>query len=173
MLIGLDCVIWGRCLAQGPFLVHSEPKREGPVVERACPQDYQTELGGKQPLRTSRSQLQSGGRGLSRQDTFDSETQGSRDSAYTDDMETDPYEEPESCRSRLNPAHHAPRQASWEDEGAEPDQENLNLAPPMTNQHHRGRAHLRERYYQDVEAGETTVGRNQNQEEWNRDVYIR
>ncbi|XP_058228968.1 voltage-dependent L-type calcium channel subunit beta-1 isoform X2 [Hemibagrus wyckioides] len=158
---------------QGPFLVHSEPKREGPVVERACPQDYQTELGGKQPLRTSRSQLQSGGRGLSRQDTFDSETQGSRDSAYTDDMETDPYEEPESCRSRLNPAHQAPRQASWEDEGAEPDQENLNLAPPMTNQHHRGRAHLRERYCQDVEAGETTVGRNQNQEEWNRDVYIR
>ncbi|XP_060757923.1 voltage-dependent L-type calcium channel subunit beta-1 isoform X2 [Neoarius graeffei] len=158
---------------QGPFLVHSEPKREGSVMERACPQDYHTELGGKQPLRTSRSQLQSGGRGLSRQDTFDSETQGSRDSAYTDDMETDPYEEPESCRSRLNPAHHAPRQASWEDEGAEPDQENLNLAPPMTNQHHRGRAHLRERYCQDVEAGETTVGRNQNQEEWNRDVYIR
>ncbi|KAK2829570.1 hypothetical protein Q7C36_017560 [Tachysurus vachellii] len=158
---------------QGPFLVHSEPKREGPVVERACPQDYHTEMGGKQPLRTSRSQLQSGGRGLSRQDTFDSETQGSRDSAYTDDMETDPYEEPESCRSRLNPAHHAPRQASWEDEGAEPDQENLNLAPPMTNQHHRGRAHLRERYCQDVEAGETMVGRNQNQEEWNRDVYIR
>ncbi|KAF7697912.1 voltage-dependent L-type calcium channel subunit beta-1 isoform X4 [Silurus meridionalis] len=158
---------------QGPFLVHSEPKREGSVVERACPQDYQTELGSKQPLRTSRSQLQAGGRGLSRQDTFDSETQGSRDSAYTDDMETDPYEEPESCRSRLNPAHHAPRQASWEDEGAEPDQENLNLAPPMTNQHHRGRAHLRERYCQDVEAGETTVGRNQNQEEWNRDVYIR
>ncbi|TSK77058.1 Voltage-dependent L-type calcium channel subunit beta-1 [Bagarius yarrelli] len=108
---------------QGPFLVHSEPKREGSVVERACPQDYQTELGSKQPLRTSRSQLQSVGRGLSRQDTFDSETQGSRDSAYTDDMETDPYEEPESCRSRLNPAHHAPRQASWEDEGAEPDQE--------------------------------------------------
>ncbi|KAF4092961.1 hypothetical protein AMELA_G00026990 [Ameiurus melas] len=158
---------------QGPFLVHSEPKREGSVVERACPQDYQTELSGKQPLRTSRSQLQAGGRGLSRQDTFDSETQGSRDSAYTDDMETDPYEEPESCRSRLNPAHHAPRQASWEDEGAEPDQENLNLAPPLTNQHHRGRAHLRERYCQDVEAGETTVGRNQNQEEWNRDVYIR
>ncbi|KAM9457277.1 voltage-dependent L-type calcium channel subunit beta-1 isoform 1-T1 [Clarias gariepinus] len=158
---------------QGPFLVHSEPKREGSVVERPCPQDYQTELGSKQPLRTSRSQLQAGGRGLSRQDTFDSETQGSRDSAYTDDMETDPYEEPESCRSRLNPVQHTPRQASWEDEGAEPDQENLNLAPPMTNQHHRGRGHLRERYCQDVEAGETTVGRNQNQEEWNRDVYIR
>ncbi|KAF5903270.1 voltage-dependent L-type calcium channel subunit beta-1 isoform X2, partial [Clarias magur] len=122
-----------------------------------CPPDYQTELGGKQPLRTSRSQLQAGGRGLSRQDTFDSETQGSRDSAYTDDMETDPYEEPESCRSRLNPVQHAPRQASWEDEGAEPDQENLNLAPPMTNQHHRGRGHLRERYCQDVEADHKVI----------------
>ncbi|XP_062874519.1 voltage-dependent L-type calcium channel subunit beta-1 [Trichomycterus rosablanca] len=158
---------------QGPFLVHTEPKREGPIMERAVSQDYQTVLEGKQPLRSSRSQLHAGGRSLSRQDTFDSETQGSRDSAYTDDMETDPYEEPDSCRSRLNPAHHAPRQASWEDEGAEPDQENLNLAPQPTNQHHRGRGKLRERYCQDVEAGEDTVGHNQNQEEWSRDVYIR
>ncbi|XP_072548963.1 voltage-dependent L-type calcium channel subunit beta-1 isoform X1 [Salminus brasiliensis] len=158
---------------QGPFLVHSEQKREGPGTERTSLQDYQTDLGGKQPLRSSRSQLHAGGRGLSRQDTFDSETQGSRDSAYTDDMETDPYEEPDSCRGRLNPAHHAPRQASWEDEGAEPDQENLNMAPPMTNQHQRGRGKLRERYCQDAEAGESTVGRNQNQEEWSRDVYIR
>ncbi|KAL7860634.1 hypothetical protein AOLI_G00169830 [Acnodon oligacanthus] len=157
---------------QGPFLVHSEQKREGPGTERGL-QDYQTDLGGKQPLRSSRSQLHAGGRGLSRQDTFDSETQGSRDSAYTDDMETDPYEEPDSCRGRLNPAHHAPRQASWEDEGAEPDQENLNIAPQMTNQHQRGRGKLRERYCQDTEVGESTVGRNQNQEEWSRDVYIR
>ncbi|XP_022528075.2 voltage-dependent L-type calcium channel subunit beta-1 isoform X2 [Astyanax mexicanus] len=158
---------------QGPFLVHSEQKREAPGTERASLHDYQTDLGSKQPLRSSRSQLHAGGRGLSRQDTFDSETQGSRDSAYTDDMETDPYEEPDSCRGRLNPAHHAPRQASWEDEGAEPDQENLNIAPPMTNQHQRGRGKLRERYCQDAEAGESTVGRNQNQEEWSRDVYIR
>uniref|UniRef100_A0A3B1JNP5 Voltage-dependent L-type calcium channel subunit beta-1 n=1 Tax=Astyanax mexicanus TaxID=7994 RepID=A0A3B1JNP5_ASTMX len=158
---------------QGPFLVHSEQKRDAPGTERASLHDYQTDLGSKQPLRSSRSQLHAGGRGLSRQDTFDSETQGSRDSAYTDDMETDPYEEPDSCRGRLNPAHHAPRQASWEDEGAEPDQENLNIAPPMTNQHQRGRGKLRERYCQDAEAGESTVGRNQNQEEWSRDVYIR
>uniref|UniRef100_A0A4W4GAU7 Voltage-dependent L-type calcium channel subunit beta-1 n=1 Tax=Electrophorus electricus TaxID=8005 RepID=A0A4W4GAU7_ELEEL len=158
---------------QGPFLVHSEQKREGPGTERASLQDYQTDLGSKQPLRSSRGQLHAGGRGLSRQDTFDSETQGSRDSAYTDDMETDPYEEPDSCRSRLNPGHHAPRQASWEDEGAEPDQENLNIVLPSTNQHQRGRGKLRERYCQDVEAGESTVGRNQNPEEWSRDVYIR
>ncbi|XP_050961289.1 voltage-dependent L-type calcium channel subunit beta-1 isoform X2 [Labeo rohita] len=157
---------------QGPFLVHGEQKREGP--ERGSLQDYQSDLGGKQPLRSSRSQLQTGSRGLSRQDTFDSETQGSRDSAYTDDMETDPYEEPDPCRSyRLNPAHHAPRQASWEDEGAEPDQENLNVVPPPANQHQRGRGKLRERYSQDAEGGGATTGRNHNQEEWSRDVYIR
>ncbi|KAK7167512.1 hypothetical protein R3I94_001794 [Phoxinus phoxinus] len=157
---------------QGPFLVHGEQKREGP--ERGSLQDYQSDLGGKQPLRSSRSQLQTGGRGLSRQDTFDSETQGSRDSAYTDDMETDPYEEPDPCRSyRLNPAHHAPRQASWEDEGAEPDQENLNMVPPPANQHQRGRGKLRERYCQDAESGGATTGRNHGQEEWSRDVYIR
>ncbi|XP_067269812.1 voltage-dependent L-type calcium channel subunit beta-1 isoform X2 [Pseudorasbora parva] len=157
---------------QGPFLVHGEQKREGP--ERGSLQDYQSDLGGKQPLRSSRSQLQTGGRGLSRQDTFDSETQGSRDSAYTDDMETDPYEEPDPCRSyRLNPAHHAPRQASWEDEGAEPDQENLNMVPPPANQHQRGRGKLRERYCQEAEGGGSTTGRNHSQEEWSRDVYIR
>ncbi|XDV13382.1 hypothetical protein PO909_001798, partial [Leuciscus waleckii] len=157
---------------QGPFLVHGEQKREGP--ERGSLQDYQSDLGGKQPLRSSRSQLQTGGRGLSRQDTFDSETQGSRDSAYTDDMETDPYEEPDPCRSyRLNPAHHTPRQASWEDEGAEPDQENLNMVPPPANQHQRGRGKLRERYCQDAESGGATTGRNHSQEEWSRDVYIR
>ncbi|KTG19982.1 hypothetical protein cypCar_00011692 [Cyprinus carpio] len=157
---------------KGPFLVHGEQKRDGP--ERGRLQDYQSDLGGKQPLRSSRSQLQTSGRGLSRQDTFDSETQGSRDSAYTDDMETDPYEEPDPCHSyRLNPAHHAPRQASWEDEGAEPDQENLNMVPPPANQHQRGRGKLRERYSQDAEGSGATTGRNHNQEEWSRDVYIR
>ncbi|XP_051572117.1 voltage-dependent L-type calcium channel subunit beta-1-like isoform X1 [Myxocyprinus asiaticus] len=156
---------------QGPFLVHGDQKREGP--ECGSLQDYQSDLGGKQPLRSSRSQLLTGGRGLSRQDTFDSETQGSRDSAYTDDMETDPYEEPDPCRYRLNPTHHAPRQASWEDEGAEPDQENLNVVPPPASQHQRGRGKLRERYCQDGEGGGVTTGRSHNQEEWSRDVYIR
>uniref|UniRef100_A0A8C8FPK0 Voltage-dependent L-type calcium channel subunit beta-1 n=1 Tax=Oncorhynchus tshawytscha TaxID=74940 RepID=A0A8C8FPK0_ONCTS len=128
-----------------------------------------------------------GGRGLSRQDTFDSETQGSRDSAYTEagdscmDIETDPYEESEMYRgiggggSRLHLAQHHGRQASWEDEGAEPDQENLNH-PPMAShiqpgQH--GRAKLRERYCQEPGDTGTNMGRNKNQEDWGRDVYIR
>lgn len=152
--------------------------------------DYQGDSGsgGKQALqqqtylRSSRGQTRGGGgsRSLSRQDTFDSETQGSRDSAYTEagdsciDMETDPYEEPDPYRSRLHATHHhTPRQASWEDEGAEPDQENLNHAQAQTNQQHHGRSKLRERYCQSPPEGGANISRNQKQEEWSRDVYIR
>ncbi|XP_031423102.1 voltage-dependent L-type calcium channel subunit beta-1 isoform X2 [Clupea harengus] len=178
-------------LQQGPYLVHGEQKREGPLSECGAGSgglhDYQGDGGGKQTLqqqtylRSSRSQTRGGGgRALSRQDTFDSETQGSRDSAYTEagdsciDMETDPYEEPDPYRSRLNPAHHhTPRQASWEDEGAEPDQENLNHAQAQTSQQHHGRSKLRERYCQSPVEGGANISRNQNQDEWSRDVYIR
>ncbi|KAL2100865.1 hypothetical protein ACEWY4_002626 [Coilia grayii] len=191
---------------QGPYLVHGEQKREGPLSE--CGADssgalhdyHQGDNGGgggggcKQALqqqtflRSSRGQGRGGGggRSLSRQDTFDSETQGSRDSAYTEagdsciDMETDPYEEPDPYRSRLNPAHHhhhTPRQASWEDEGAEPDQENLNHGHQgptnQQQQQHHGRSKLRERYCQSPAEGSANVVRNQNQDEWSRDVYIR
>uniref|UniRef100_A0A3Q3X921 Uncharacterized protein n=1 Tax=Mola mola TaxID=94237 RepID=A0A3Q3X921_MOLML len=137
--------------------------------------DYQTDQGAKPQqqqqqtyMRSSRSQLRGGsGRGLSRQDTFDSETQGSRDSAYTEagdscmDIETDPYEEPEPYRggggSRLHLAQHHGRQASWEDEGTQPH----------------GRAKLRERYCQEPVDTGANMSRNKNQDEWGRDVYIR
>uniref|UniRef100_A0A3Q4I7S0 Voltage-dependent L-type calcium channel subunit beta-1 n=1 Tax=Neolamprologus brichardi TaxID=32507 RepID=A0A3Q4I7S0_NEOBR len=154
--------------------------------------DYQTDLGGKPQqqhqqqayLRSSRGQLRGGsGRGLSRQDTFDSETQGSRDSAYTEagdscmDIETDPYEEPEPYRgsggSRLHLAQHLGRQASWEDEGAEPDQENRNNPPMPSQTHPHGRAKLRERYCQDPVDTGANMSRNKNQDDWGRDVYIR
>ncbi|XP_038139992.1 voltage-dependent L-type calcium channel subunit beta-1 isoform X1 [Cyprinodon tularosa] len=181
---------------QSPYMVHGEQKREGGLTEcggSSTLHDYETDLGGKPQqqqhqqqayLRSSRSQLRAGsGRALSRQDTFDSETQGSRDSAYTEagdscmDIETDPYEEPDPYRgsggSRLHLAQHHGRQASWEDEGAEPDQENLNHpSMPRHSQPH-GRAKLRERYCQDpVETG-SNMSRNKNQEDWGKDVYIR
>uniref|UniRef100_A0A7N6A8B6 Voltage-dependent L-type calcium channel subunit beta-1 n=1 Tax=Anabas testudineus TaxID=64144 RepID=A0A7N6A8B6_ANATE len=140
---------------QGPYLVHGKPQQ---------PQQQQT------------------GRGLSRQDTFDSETQGSRDSAYTEagdscmDIETDPYEEPEPYRSgggsRLHLAQHHGRQASWEDEGAEPDQENLNHPPMPSQMQSHGRAKLRERYCQDPVDTGANMSRNKNQDDWGRDVYI-
>ncbi|XP_044037751.1 voltage-dependent L-type calcium channel subunit beta-1 isoform X4 [Siniperca chuatsi] len=184
---------------QGPYLVHSEQKREGHLTEcsgSSTLHDFPTDPGGKPQqqqqqqqqqqtyMRSSRGQLRGGsGRGLSRQDTFDSETQGSRDSAYTEagdscmDIETDPYEEPEPYRggggSRLHLAQHHGRQASWEDEGAEPDQENLNH-PPMTSQTQpHGRAKLRERYCQDPVDTGANMSRNKNQDDWGRDVYIR
>ncbi|XP_055746814.1 voltage-dependent L-type calcium channel subunit beta-1-like isoform X2 [Salvelinus fontinalis] len=188
---------------QGPYLVHGEQKQEGPLSEcggSGSLHDYQSDQGGKQQpqqhqqqkqqtyLHSSRGQLRAGsGRGLSRQDTFDSETQGSRDSAYTEagdscmDIETDPYEESEMYRgvggggSRLHLAQHHGRQASWEDEGAEPDQENLNH-PPMpshTQPGQHGRAKLRERYCQEPGVTGANMGRNKNQEDWGRDVYIR
>ncbi|KAM6967060.1 voltage-dependent L-type calcium channel subunit beta-1 isoform 3-T3 [Tautogolabrus adspersus] len=180
---------------QGPYLVHGEQKREGPLKESGGSDtlhDYQSDLVGKPQqqqqqqtyMRSSRGQLRGGnGRGLSRQDTFDSETQGSRDSAYTEagdscmDIETDPYEEPEPYRggggSRLHLAQHHGRQASWEDEGAEPDQENLNHPPiPSQTQSH-GRAKLRERYCQDPVDTGANISRNKNQDDWGRDVYIR
>ncbi|XP_068574504.1 voltage-dependent L-type calcium channel subunit beta-1 isoform X1 [Cebidichthys violaceus] len=181
---------------QGPYLVHGEQKREGPLKEcggSGTLHDYQTDMEGKPQqqqqqqqayLRSSRGQLRGGsGRGLSRQDTFDSETQGSRDSAYTEagdscmDIETDPYEEPEPYRggggSRLHLAQHHGRQASWEDEGAEPDQENLNhpTMPSQTQPH--GRTKLRERYCQDPVDTGANMSRNKNQDDWGRDVYIR
>ncbi|XP_054614843.1 voltage-dependent L-type calcium channel subunit beta-1 isoform X1 [Dunckerocampus dactyliophorus] len=178
---------------QGPNLVHSEPpKREGTDSGGSGPlHDYHGDLGGKPQqqqqqayLRSSRGQLRAGsGRGLSRQDTFDSETQGSRDSAYTEagdscmDIETDPYEEPEPYRggggSRLHLAQHHGRQASWEDEGAEPDQENLNQPPAPSQAQMHGRAKLRERYCQDPVDTGASKGRNKNQDDWGRDVYIR
>ncbi|XP_071324633.1 voltage-dependent L-type calcium channel subunit beta-1 isoform X2 [Trachinotus anak] len=177
---------------QGPYLVHGEQKREGPLTEcsgSGTLHDYQSDLGGKPQqqqtyLRSSRGQLRGGsGRGLSRQDTFDSETQGSRDSAYTEagdscmDIETDPYEEPEPYRggggSRLHLAQHHGRQASWEDEGAEPDQENLNHPPMHSQTQPHGRAKLRERYCQDPVDTGANISRNKNQDDWGRDVYIR
>ncbi|KAM9843647.1 voltage-dependent L-type calcium channel subunit beta-1 isoform 1-T1 [Aulostomus maculatus] len=177
---------------QGPNLSHGEQKREGPLTEcggSGTLHDYHSDVGGKPQhqqtyLRSSRGQLRGGsGRGLSRQDTFDSETQGSRDSAYTEagdscmDIETDPYEEPEPYRggggSRLHLAQHHGRQASWEDEGAEPDQENLNHPPMPSQTQLHGRAKLRERYCQDPVDTGANMSRNKNQDDWGRDVYIR
>uniref|UniRef100_A0A1A8F5N8 Calcium channel, voltage-dependent, beta 1 subunit n=1 Tax=Nothobranchius korthausae TaxID=1143690 RepID=A0A1A8F5N8_9TELE len=176
---------------QGSYLVHGEQKREGVLAESggsSTLHDYHTEPGGKPHqqqmyLRSSRGQLRGGsGRGLSRQDTFDSETQGSRDSAYTEagdscmDIETDPYEEPEPYRgsggSRLHLAQHHGRQASWEDEGAEPDQENLNHPSTPSQMQPHGRAKLRERYCQDPVDTGSHVSRNKNQDDWAKDVYI-
>ncbi|KAL4659283.1 voltage-dependent L-type calcium channel subunit beta-1-like isoform X1 [Arapaima gigas] len=171
---------------QGSYLVHGEGKQDGALSERGALHDHEGSLLGRpipqehMYMRSSRGQLRAaGGRGLSRQDTFDSETQGSRDSAYTEagdscmDIETDPYEEPEPYHGRGGRLHLGQRrslQASLEDEGTHPDQENLNRMA-LPEQH--SRVKPRERYCQDSGDASGALGRNRNQEDWGRDVYIR
>ncbi|XP_038241640.1 voltage-dependent L-type calcium channel subunit beta-1 isoform X2 [Dermochelys coriacea] len=157
---------------QGPYLVHGEQMREG---ERASLHDYPGELVNRGQGRPGQPHARLANRGLSRQDTFDSETQGSRDSAYTEpgdscmDMETDPYEEPEprggtpSAYPRGLGRHHLhQRQGSWDE--AEPDHQNH-------NRQLRGRSKGRDRYCPNEEEA---MSRNKNDlEGWGRDVYIR
>nr|XP_028559841.1 voltage-dependent L-type calcium channel subunit beta-1 isoform X9 [Podarcis muralis] len=173
---------------QGPYLVHGEEPLD---PEHTSLHDYAGQLAGHGQIRAAPPPSHFAARGLSRQDTFDSETQGSRDSAYTDpadscmDIETDPYEEPEPrrthClghrrlqgswepeepeqqRSHLRGHRHPQRQGSWEAE--EPDRQNHNRSL-------RGHGKGRERYCQSEE--EEGLRHNHNDvEDWARDTYIR
>uniref|UniRef100_A0A8D2L9T7 Uncharacterized protein n=1 Tax=Varanus komodoensis TaxID=61221 RepID=A0A8D2L9T7_VARKO len=97
-------------------------------------------------------------RGLSRQDTFDSEMQGGRDSAYTD-----PAEEPVLHRAQCRGHRHSRPQSQGSWEGEEPDRPN--------NRPLRGRAKGREQYGPNEEEA---LGHNHNDmEDWGRDAYIR
>ncbi|XP_039595512.1 voltage-dependent L-type calcium channel subunit beta-1 isoform X4 [Polypterus senegalus] len=171
---------------QGQYLVHGEQNRDGPLSDRTGLHEYQTDPEKQPYLRSVRAPGRGTSRGLSRQDTFDSETQGSRDSAYTEagdscmDIETDPYEEPEpygsgpyrSGQHRHQLHVHKQRQASWEDEGAEPEQENLNRTSHQSQQRQQSRSKARDRYCQ---SQEPMLNRNKNEsvEDWGHDVYIR
>ncbi|XP_025928720.1 voltage-dependent L-type calcium channel subunit beta-1 [Apteryx rowi] len=160
---------------QGPFLVHGEPPREGQHGGslHECP----GEVGGRAQSRRGQAPPRAAPRSLSRQDTFDSETQGSRDSAYTEpgdscmDIETDPCEEaeveprgpPGACPPRALP-HRQPQQraGAWDEE--EPGRESRSRAP-------RGRAKGQDRYCPDPPE---PLGLNQNDMEgWGQEVYIR
>lgn len=150
---------------QGPYLVHGEEPHD---TEHASLHDYAGQPAGRGQIRPMQHPSHLAARGLSRQDTFDVETQGSRDSAYTEpgdscmDIETDPYEEPEPRGPHGLSHHHHQRQSSWDAE--EPDRQNHNR--PL---HGRGKGH--ERYCQNEEEA---LGRNHNDvEDWGRDAYIR
>ncbi|XP_030076651.1 voltage-dependent L-type calcium channel subunit beta-1 isoform X4 [Microcaecilia unicolor] len=155
---------------QSPYLVHGEQKQESALRDRTTLHDHQGEA--KQPrLRPSQLSGRSTTRGLVRQDTFDSETQGSRDSAYTEpadsfmDIEMDPCEEPESeihgSRAYRAGAGHQ-RQSSWDE--LKPEQNHQNRQPKNRNK-------AREHYCQNQEG---VAARNKNDvESWDRDIYIR
>ncbi|KAJ6660679.1 hypothetical protein lerEdw1_017676 [Lerista edwardsae] len=150
---------------QGPYLVHGEEPHD---TEHASLHDYAGQPAGRGQIRPMQPPSHLTARGLSRQDTFDSETQGSRDSAYTEpgdscmDIETDPYEESEPRGPHGLGHRRHQRQGSWDAE--EPDRQNHNR--PL---HGRGKG--RERYCQNEEEA---LGRNHNDvEDWGRDAYIR
>ncbi|XP_056403687.1 voltage-dependent L-type calcium channel subunit beta-1 isoform X1 [Hyla sarda] len=140
---------------QGPYLVHGELRSEG--TERTGAYEEQLRRG------------QTGSRVLSRHDTLESETQGSRDSAYTEpgdscmDIETDPYEDPEP-KSHGGEHGRLQRQGSWEELG--PDQENMQQRKRRESPRPQGKG--REQYWHEGE------GRNRVQlDSWGRDVCIR
>ncbi|XP_068118829.1 voltage-dependent L-type calcium channel subunit beta-1 isoform X6 [Hyperolius riggenbachi] len=145
---------------QGPYLVHGELRSEG--TDRTGVYEGQLRRG------------QMGSRVLSRHDTLESETQGSRDSAYTEpgdscmDIETDPYEDPEpkSHGGSFQGGDHGrlQRQGSWEELG--PDQENLQQRRRRESPRPQGKG--RDQYWHEGE------GRNRVQlDSWGRDVCIR
>ncbi|XP_059494880.1 voltage-dependent L-type calcium channel subunit beta-1 isoform X1 [Stegostoma tigrinum] len=165
---------------QGPYLVHGEQS-----IDCSAPDlhDYRNNST-KQPYhRLSSSTPQYSHhprampRGLSRQDTFDLGTQGSRDSAYTEPgdscVEMDPYDDPElseeprstSARWCSISRQQVRRQESWEEEEEEEEEERDNL-----NRQQRNRLKARERYRQNNE--EVLPRKQSDMEEWNRDVYI-
>ncbi|OBS76935.1 hypothetical protein A6R68_16587 [Neotoma lepida] len=154
---------------QGPYLASGDQPLDRAAGEHASVHEYPGELGQPPGLYPSNHPPGRAGtlRALSRQDTFDADTPGSRNSAYTEpgdscvDMETDPSEGPgpgDPAGGGTPPA----RQGSWEDEE--------DYEEEMTDNRNRGRN--KARYC--AEGGGPVLGRNKNElEGWGQGVYIR
>lgn len=154
---------------QGPYLASGDQSLERATGEHASVHEYPGELGQPPGLYPSSQPPGRAGtlRALSRQDTFDTDTPGNRNSAYTElgdscvDMETDPSEGPglgDPAGGSTPPA----RQGSWEDEE--------DYEEELTDNRNRGRN--KARYC--AEGGGPVLGRNKNElEGWGRGVYIR
>ncbi|KAM6176168.1 voltage-dependent L-type calcium channel subunit beta-1 [Erethizon dorsatum] len=152
---------------QGPYLASGDQPLERATGEHASVCEYPGEPG--QPPGHHLPGRAGTVRALSRQDTFDAETPGSRNSAYTEpgdscmDMETDPSEGPgpgDPAGGGTPPVH----QGSWEEEEEEDYGEDL--------PDNRGRAQSKARYC--AEGGGPVLGRNKNElEGWGQGIYIR
>ncbi|XP_067824900.1 voltage-dependent L-type calcium channel subunit beta-1 isoform X2 [Heptranchias perlo] len=167
---------------QGPYLVHGEQTNDCSTPDRTGLHDYQNDSAKQSYHRLSSSAPQYGhhprsiSRGLSRQDTFDLETQGSRDSAYTEPgdscMETDPYDDQEDAHGTGArwcgiTRQQVQRQESWEEEEEEEEEQQDH---DNHNRQQRSRLKARDRYRQN---DDEVLSRKQSDiEEWNRDVYI-
>ncbi|XP_020853408.1 voltage-dependent L-type calcium channel subunit beta-1 isoform X1 [Phascolarctos cinereus] len=158
---------------QGAYRVPGDQPPERAVGERASLHEYQGELGQSQGLHTGSHPPGRAGtlRALSRQDTFDADASGNRNSAYIElgdscvDMETDPSEGPgpgDPAGGSSPPAQHG----SWEEEDEEEEElpDNRNRATP--------RGPTKPQYC--PEGGGAVLGRNKNElEGWGRGVYNR
>ncbi|XP_022413641.1 voltage-dependent L-type calcium channel subunit beta-1 isoform X2 [Delphinapterus leucas] len=154
---------------QGPYLASGDQSLERATGEHASVHEYPGELGQPPGLYPGSQPPGRAGtlRALSHQDTFDADTPGNRNSAYTElgdscvDMETDPSEGPglgDPAGGSTPPA----RQGSWEDEE--------DYEEELTNNRNRGRN--KARYC--AEGGAPVLGRNKNElQGWGRGVYIR
>ncbi|KAF6092647.1 calcium voltage-gated channel auxiliary subunit beta 1 [Phyllostomus discolor] len=154
---------------QGPYLASGDQSLERATGEHASVHEYPGELGQPPGLYPGSHPPGRVGtvRALSRQDTFDADASGNRNSAYTElgdscvDMETDPSEGPglgDPAGGGTPPA----RQGSWEDEE--------DYEEELTDNRNRGRN--KARYC--AEGGGPVLGRNKNElEGWGRGVYIR
>ncbi|XP_064439644.1 voltage-dependent L-type calcium channel subunit beta-1 isoform X2 [Mirounga angustirostris] len=155
---------------QGPYLASGDQSLERATGEHASVHEYPGELGQPPGLYPSSHPPGRVGtlRALSRQDTFDADTPGNRNSAYTElgdscvDMETDPSEGP-GFGDPAGGSTPSARQGSWEDEEEDYEEE-------LTDNRNRGRN--KARYC--AEGGGPVLGRNKNElEGWGRGVYIR
>ncbi|XP_062894128.1 voltage-dependent L-type calcium channel subunit beta-1 isoform X2 [Mobula hypostoma] len=167
---------------QGSYLVHGEQAIDCSSPDQTDLHDYQSDSAKQPYLRSASSTPQythhprAVSRALSRQDTFDLEMQGSRDSAYTEPgdscMETDPYDDPEHSEDpqgapwRGVSRHQVQHQESWdEEEEEEEEMDNGNYSRQQ-------RSRLRARDHYRLKDEEVLNRKQGDLEEWDRDVYI-
>ncbi|XP_053322129.1 voltage-dependent L-type calcium channel subunit beta-2 isoform X3 [Spea bombifrons] len=152
---------------------HPAPERTGSVEEESCAAEVTRRSQHRSSTSAQHHNHRSGvNRGLSRQETFDSETQDNRDSLYLDTKEDYPEHEPQDSHWDHNHRdeshggggdhrHKETRHRSNHEQDREQDHNECNKP--------RSRHKSRDRYCE--RDGE--VSRKRNDTEWNKDAHIR
>ncbi|XP_068002460.1 voltage-dependent L-type calcium channel subunit beta-2 isoform X3 [Melanerpes formicivorus] len=152
---------------------HSAPERGGSHVE----EEARLEPGKKSQHRSSASQHHNhrgAGRGLPRQETFDSETQDSRDSAYVEPKEDYSHEhgehhDPHRDHNHRDESHgsgeHRHRESRHRSKERDREQDH--------NECNKQRSRHKSRDQYCDKDGEVILRRRNEAAEWGRDVYIR
>ncbi|XP_027551533.1 voltage-dependent L-type calcium channel subunit beta-2 isoform X5 [Neopelma chrysocephalum] len=152
---------------------HSVPERSGSQIE----EEARVESIKKSQHRSSSSQHhnhRSGGRGLHRQETFDSETQDSRDSAYVEPKEDYSHDHGDHYDSHRDHNHrdeshgssdHRHRESRHRSKERDREQDH--------NECNKQRSRHKSRDQYCDKDGEVISKKRNDAGEWNRDVYIR